>query len=199
MKKQTCSSSAAAVGLHKNSQTISKTKPKIRIIHIFAPEIIKTDVANFRELVQRLTGKPTADHLKVRNMKKPRLCRRRQDHHHQQEPATVSRKMEQLRNGLNVVGNFGTTHQRVKEEDDHDDDNGDRMMVWGSSHNHHYDDDHQNSSGGFLNDFADLDGFIQELGDQFPLFPTDHASAHHHHHHNNHIQYATSEETHQLA
>lgn len=34
-------------------------KPKIRIIHIFAPEIIKTDVENFRELVQRLTGKPT--------------------------------------------------------------------------------------------------------------------------------------------
>ncbi|CAL1372390.1 unnamed protein product [Linum trigynum] len=36
--------------------------PKIRIIHIFAPEIIKTDVANFRELVHRLTGKPTRLH-----------------------------------------------------------------------------------------------------------------------------------------
>ncbi|PAN23272.1 hypothetical protein PAHAL_4G081100 [Panicum hallii] len=34
------------------------TRPKIRIIHIIAPEIIKTDVANFRDLVQRLTGKP---------------------------------------------------------------------------------------------------------------------------------------------
>ncbi|WMV52649.1 hypothetical protein MTR67_046034 [Solanum verrucosum] len=45
--------------LNKNSQNISKLKPKIRIIHIFAPEIIKTDVANFRELVQRLTGKPS--------------------------------------------------------------------------------------------------------------------------------------------
>ncbi|CAM6099775.1 unnamed protein product [Calypogeia fissa] len=28
----------------------------IRIVHIFAPKIIKCDVANFRELVQRLTG-----------------------------------------------------------------------------------------------------------------------------------------------
>ncbi|KAG6411449.1 hypothetical protein SASPL_129531 [Salvia splendens] len=44
--------------MQRNSRTISKTKQKIRIIHIFAPEIIKTDAANFRELVQRLTGKP---------------------------------------------------------------------------------------------------------------------------------------------
>lgn len=33
------------------------TRPKIKIIHIIAPEIIKTDVAHFRDLVQRLTGK----------------------------------------------------------------------------------------------------------------------------------------------
>lgn len=38
-----------------------KLKPKIRIIHLYAPEIIKTDAANFRELVQRLTGKPEHD------------------------------------------------------------------------------------------------------------------------------------------
>ncbi|KAI3444931.1 hypothetical protein Pfo_001596 [Paulownia fortunei] len=44
--------------VHDYSRTISKLKPKIRIIHIVAPEIIKTDVENFRELVQRLTGKP---------------------------------------------------------------------------------------------------------------------------------------------
>ncbi|KAL6575534.1 hypothetical protein OROHE_000911 [Orobanche hederae] len=43
------------------SRTISKLKPKIRIIHITAPEIIKTDVESFRALVQKLTGKP-ADH-----------------------------------------------------------------------------------------------------------------------------------------
>lgn len=44
--------------MQKGSHTISKEKPKIRIIHIVAPEIIKTDVDNFRALVQRLTGQP---------------------------------------------------------------------------------------------------------------------------------------------
>lgn len=44
--------------MHKESHVVSKFKPKIRIVHIIAPEIIKTDVENFRELVQRLTGKP---------------------------------------------------------------------------------------------------------------------------------------------
>ncbi|KAJ0037582.1 hypothetical protein Pint_24119 [Pistacia integerrima] len=53
--------------MHKTSH---KFKPKIRIIHIFAPQIIKTDVANFRELVQRLTGKPTGAERKGIIMKK---------------------------------------------------------------------------------------------------------------------------------
>lgn len=43
---------------HSNSHVISKLiKPKIRVIHIFAPHIITTDAANFREVVQKLTGK----------------------------------------------------------------------------------------------------------------------------------------------
>lgn len=46
---------AARGGSHTATPT---TRPKIKIIHIIAPEIIKTDVANFRDLVQRLTGKP---------------------------------------------------------------------------------------------------------------------------------------------
>ncbi|GMI64713.1 hypothetical protein HRI_000140600 [Hibiscus trionum] len=56
--KMSPSNLSSPLSLHKDSQTISKPKPKIRIIHVFAPEIIKTDAANFRELVQRLTGKP---------------------------------------------------------------------------------------------------------------------------------------------
>lgn len=53
--------SPSPLAMRKRSRTISKAngKPKIRIIHIFAPEIIKTDAENFRELVQRLTGKPS--------------------------------------------------------------------------------------------------------------------------------------------
>ncbi|URE19698.1 VQ motif [Musa troglodytarum] len=48
----------ASLASSKDSHAISKLKPKIRIVHIVTPEIIKTDVGNFRELVQRLTGKP---------------------------------------------------------------------------------------------------------------------------------------------
>uniref|UniRef100_M4CGR7 thioglucosidase n=1 Tax=Brassica campestris TaxID=3711 RepID=M4CGR7_BRACM len=50
--------SRTLVPMNKNSQIITKIKRKIRIIHIFAPEIINTDVKNFRTLVQSLTGKP---------------------------------------------------------------------------------------------------------------------------------------------
>ncbi|KAE9584932.1 hypothetical protein Lal_00024232 [Lupinus albus] len=59
-KLQTCypRSASSKLGIERDSHVISKFKPKIRIIHIYAPEIIKTDAANFRELVQRLTGKP---------------------------------------------------------------------------------------------------------------------------------------------
>ncbi|KAK8496631.1 hypothetical protein V6N13_022953 [Hibiscus sabdariffa] len=47
-------STPAAVSMKRDS----KANPKIRIIHVCAREIITTDVANFRELLQRLTGKP---------------------------------------------------------------------------------------------------------------------------------------------
>ncbi|KAL3637312.1 hypothetical protein CASFOL_019611 [Castilleja foliolosa] len=80
MEKQICSSKLETPSplhsMHKSSQTISKSKPKIRIIHIFSPEIIKTDAENFRELVQRLTGKPT-NNDNYRNKKtksKKKLC-----------------------------------------------------------------------------------------------------------------------------
>jgi hypothetical protein len=41
-------------------QAFSATvKPTIRVIHIFAPKVIKTDMANFRSTVQKLTGRST--------------------------------------------------------------------------------------------------------------------------------------------
>lgn len=58
MSQKACCEKPATLALREDSHMISKMKPKIRIVHIFAPEIIKTDVENFRELVQRLTGKP---------------------------------------------------------------------------------------------------------------------------------------------
>ncbi|MBA0635590.1 hypothetical protein Godav_028944 [Gossypium davidsonii] len=89
MKKQTRMSPSTPLSIHKGSQIISKAKPKIRIIHLFAPQIIKTDVANFRQLVQTLTGKPP------------------------QEKGSKDQKME-LRTGL-LAGL--ETIERVKEED----------------------------------------------------------------------------------
>lgn len=49
----------SAIGAHRWSHPIAKGPPrKIRIVHVLAPEVIKTDARHFRELVQRLTGKP---------------------------------------------------------------------------------------------------------------------------------------------
>ncbi|OMO59960.1 VQ motif-containing protein [Corchorus olitorius] len=167
------SPSSSSLSLHKDSQTISKAKPKIRIIHIFAPEIIKTDVANFRELVQRLTGKPALE----KGCKKKARIGRRDIHIHHQEPrststgggfcekpppvvaaaaAAMAKKME-LRSGF--FAGLETRERAVKEEEG----------MWNNG---------DNNSGGFLTGFGDLDGFIQELG-EFPLLPLD--ASHHMH------------------
>ncbi|GLT65827.1 hypothetical protein SLA2020_382330 [Shorea laevis] len=90
IKNQT-SIPSSTLAMHKNSHMISKPKPKIRIIHIFAPEIIKTDVENFRELVQRLTGKPT--HEKGCK-KKARRADPRSSFHEKLPPPPVAKKLE---------------------------------------------------------------------------------------------------------
>ncbi|XP_062183919.1 VQ motif-containing protein 17-like [Phragmites australis] len=52
-------SSSSAMAAHRLSHGIAKAPPrKIRIVHVLAPEVIKTEARHFRELVQRLTGKP---------------------------------------------------------------------------------------------------------------------------------------------
>jgi hypothetical protein len=48
------------MGAHRWSHAIAKGPPrKIRIVHVVEPTVIKTDARQFRELVQRLTGKPS--------------------------------------------------------------------------------------------------------------------------------------------
>ncbi|KAJ6425916.1 hypothetical protein OIU84_026485 [Salix udensis] len=91
------------ITMHKDSHTIAKVKPKIRIIHIFAPEIIKTDVANFRELVQRLTGKPTGQKggcrqkpRRARTQDQPRNC----DDDSSWDNKPVMNKKVELRSGF---------------------------------------------------------------------------------------------------
>ncbi|BAT93066.1 hypothetical protein LR48_Vigan2523s000100 [Vigna angularis] len=58
MTKLETSSLSSKLRINRDSRAISKLKSEIRIVHVFAPEIIEIDAANFRELVQRLTGKP---------------------------------------------------------------------------------------------------------------------------------------------
>ncbi|KAJ7976007.1 VQ motif-containing protein [Quillaja saponaria] len=189
MKKHTCmsnksspSSSSSPLAMHKNSQTISKTKPKIRIIHIFAPEIIRTDVENFRELVQRLTGKPSVDSENDCKVKKPRVVSgSRKNHHHHQDQSiskgsstssnvheycdesqlysgnymNMTMKMDRIRNGF--WGLDPIREINVKEEE----------RVWNG--------DHQISGR-----FEDFEGFItSELGES-PLLPLDGTHDHMH-------------------
>ncbi|XP_009804471.2 VQ motif-containing protein 25-like [Nicotiana sylvestris] len=156
-------SSCSALEMNKNSQIISKVKPQIRIIHVFAPEIIKTDVANFRELVQRLTGKPSLSDKKKKNKKKEtNIYNMKQilpgkNNKLLEEPSTMlncvttflNKKME-LRTGFI---NPSEWRERIKGEEE----------IWRNA----------NSGGGFL------DGLMEEFN-QFPFLPSDavHMDAH---------------------
>ncbi|CAI9779438.1 unnamed protein product [Fraxinus pennsylvanica] len=123
----------AALGMHKNSQKISKIKPKIRISHIFAPEIIKTDAANFRELVQKLTGKPT-ENLRSSCTKKKRTRNVAND------PRILAKKMDlAMKNGFESSG----FKERIKGEE----------HIWRNA----------NTGAGFLGGFTEFDGFMKEI------------------------------------
>ncbi|KAG6556252.1 hypothetical protein Mapa_002193 [Marchantia paleacea] len=56
--EKTSSSNGSSAATRRDwSHLPASTPGTIRVIHIFAPKVIKTDVANFRALVQKLTGK----------------------------------------------------------------------------------------------------------------------------------------------
>lgn len=134
--------SSSRVSMNKNSQVISKIKPKIRIIHIFAPEVIKTDVKNFRSLVQSLTGKPAVRESKTG--KKRAKARIPTSH----EPASGDHQPVNRLSGFSGLLANGGNHQ-VKEE-------------WGSG-------DQSTSN---TNTYFDLEGLIQDVGeDYFSSFP----------------------------
>ena len=48
---------APAAPYKRDLQSAMQNAPQVRVIHIFAPRVIKTDVANFRSTVQKLTGR----------------------------------------------------------------------------------------------------------------------------------------------
>ncbi|OVA13059.1 VQ [Macleaya cordata] len=162
----------AALAMHKDSHVISKFKPKIRIVHIFAPEIIKTDVANFRELVQRLTGKPSSD---------GKICKKQKARKSSELVSSSSRsssgsnkkyfcKQQPKMTGSSSTDGFqssgpssGTNYgygDGIKEEDEE--------VLWGGENS-----SVNNFFGGFTDNF---DGFIQGL--EFPFLPLN--STHHH-------------------
>ncbi|KAJ1423268.1 hypothetical protein SESBI_12472 [Sesbania bispinosa] len=135
-----------SLGMQRDSHTISKTKPKIRIIHIFAPEIIKTDAENFRELVQKLTGKPSGEKNKKAS------ARREEEYSRSISSSSGSGLSEDSRMMKTEVRNGGFWG-RVKEE-------------IGASCS-------DDSSSGYLGaGFSDFEGFISEIG-EFPLLPLD--------------------------
>uniref|UniRef100_M1CTV9 VQ motif-containing protein n=1 Tax=Solanum tuberosum TaxID=4113 RepID=M1CTV9_SOLTU len=139
--------------MNRDSHSISKLKPKIRIIHIIAPEIIKTDVENFRDLVQRLTGKNAAREVKGKRAKKEKK-KIETSPQQQQEDQQHMMVMNMLHQDNSTSNNY-----RMKEEESSSHEEG----IYGSI---------ENSSNGFLSGFGSMEGFIQDLGhDQYPLFP----------------------------
>lgn len=153
---------SSKLGMHKDSHAISKLKPKIRIIHIFAPEIIKTDVQNFRELVQRLTGKPSADRRRSSSSSSPSKKKLKKL---KQQPVIPTKNLTSSsftfqeyssRVHHDSMLNFNEVPSLFKVEEN---DNG----SWEGGH-----DGSSSSSGNFFDGFIDLDGFIQELSDGFP-------------------------------
>ncbi|XP_028799639.1 VQ motif-containing protein 25-like [Neltuma alba] len=153
------SASSSKLGIGTSSNLIAKLKPKIRIIHVYAPEIIKTDAANFRELVQRLTGKPEDDEEeKGRKRKTTKTPPKRSldpviGFQTKQGMMVVEDQQEQdftaLQNGL-----------RIKKEGENDNDNGGGdQMLWGKSSR-----SNGKFSGGFLEGFSEFDCFMEEFG-----------------------------------
>jgi 23S rRNA maturation mini-RNase III len=148
MKKQhtsySTSTTSSNLGVDKDSQVISKVKPKIRIIHIYAPEIIKTDAANFRELVQRLTGKPEEYEkggARSKSKTAPPPSKRSMDLN--LKKAMIMQEDEKdflsLQNGTSVKKN-----ENEEEE------------IWRRSKSNE-------KFNGFLDGFSELDGFMEEL------------------------------------
>ncbi|CAA2954571.1 Hypothetical predicted protein [Olea europaea subsp. europaea] len=132
---------SAGLGMHEKSQKISNIKPKIRIIHIFAPEIIKVDAANFRELVQRLTGKPK-ENIRSSCTKKKRTRKVAED------PRALAKKMD-----LAVKNVFESS--------------GFKERITGEEEIPRY----ANTGAGFLGSFTEFDGFMQEINQLPLLLP----------------------------
>ncbi|KAL3815024.1 hypothetical protein ACJIZ3_016292 [Penstemon smallii] len=126
--------------MHHDSRAIFKVKPKIRIIHIVAPEIITTNVENFRDLVQKLTGKPAerTGSTKKRDNVSSQMT---------QPKATYASKPPNKNTELSSMATLQTT-QRMKKESEE---------IFGAE-----------NSNAFLSFLGDVDCFIHDTN-EFPL------------------------------
>ncbi|KAL0910561.1 hypothetical protein M5K25_021555 [Dendrobium thyrsiflorum] len=101
----------SSLTLCKKSHSI--LKPKIRIVHIFAPEIIKTDPSNFRQLVQLLTGKPEKKKKKKKQQQQVALMAEETEMKNmerlkeEKEEEEEERKAWMLRNSGGSLTDFG--------------------------------------------------------------------------------------------
>ncbi|KAL1206920.1 VQ motif-containing protein 17 [Cardamine amara subsp. amara] len=138
------------IAMHNQSRKVTKSKPEIRIIHIFAPEIIKADVSNFRQIVQNLTGKQDHHHHHDLHHQKDlkRNSKSRVSHGHDDDRHQV--------HDMNKSHGFSTNSEVEDEEEEM------VSVTWNGSGGE--------SSGGFLNSLGTFDDFIQELG-EFPYLP----------------------------
>lgn len=92
---------------------------KIRIVHIFTPEIIKTDPSNFRQLVQLLTGKPE----KKSKKKKKKLValmaeetpKKNVERIKEEEEEEEERKAGMVRNSGGLLSGFGDADELFRE------------------------------------------------------------------------------------
>lgn len=151
---QSPASSKLGIDHHRDSHVISKGKPKIRIIHIYAPEIIKTDAENFRELVQRLTGKPEDEGRGGgRGKSKTAPTTTTKDpimDLHPNKKAMIMQEDEKeflsLQNGIRVVKNENKEEEVVADID-----------MWRRSIKSN------EKFSGFFDGFTELDGFMEGL------------------------------------
>ncbi|KAK4253643.1 hypothetical protein QN277_010291 [Acacia crassicarpa] len=137
-----CSASVSELGINR-SQAIAKLKPKIRVIHVDAPKIIQTDAAYFRDLVQRLTGKPGDIDQKTPPTSKDLIMEKVDE---EEEEDFLG-----LRNGKKEIKN---------EDEDDDDDDDDEIPKRRSKSNKEM----RLSSFFDHQGFSELDGSMEQLG-----------------------------------
>ncbi|QCD95913.1 VQ motif-containing protein 17-like [Vigna unguiculata] len=134
------SSLSSKLRINRDSHAISKLKSEIRIVHVFAPKIIEIDAANFRELVQRLTGKPEEGSGGSKSKTAPT------------KDAMDSNPKEALM--VHDEEEFLSLQNGVGVKDEHEEEEG-KDGLWRSKLNEKF--------SGFLDGFSEFDSLLNEL------------------------------------